>query len=98
MSESCPICGDSRNTCRHTREAPISECLWCDEPILDGERHKFMREYHHECAVRAVAGSVAHLESRCPCFVPGSECSDDPTLSKRDAARESLAVFRLRYG
>ena len=40
-------------------------CLWCDEPIEERDRHPDAREpFHFACFFRSVAGSVAHLEGR----------------------------------
>jgi hypothetical protein len=39
-----------------------------------------------------VLGSVAHLQKRCHCYVPGSEENDDPSLTLREAARAAAAL------
>jgi hypothetical protein len=48
---------------------------------------------HRECGIRTVMGSMAHLEKRCSCYVPGSIEGDDPGLTKREAARQAAAMF-----
>jgi hypothetical protein len=68
-------------------------CQLCGEPILEHERVE-QPDFHRECAFRAVAGSVAHIERRCSCFVRGSDESDPPGVSKREAARMALEAWR----
>jgi hypothetical protein len=73
-------------------------CTWCDEIVLEEERHPFFQEPTHlECGFRAVGGSVAHVEQRCGCFVPGSAEGDPPGLTKRQAARAALDAYRARW-
>lgn len=72
-------------------------CPWCLEDVLPGERFTATmngERFHQECMARQVIGPVAHLERRCSCYVLGSEVSDDPSLSKRDAAREAFRMFK----
>jgi hypothetical protein len=45
---------------------------------------------------RAVAGSVAHLERRCGCFVAGSTEGDPPGMTKRQAALAAWAYWQFR--
>ncbi len=71
------------------------QCDWCGEPLLPSEiidpaAPKFM---HHECVLRAVIGSVAHIEGRCSCYTTGSEEGDPPGMSKRDAARAAVLAY-----
>lgn len=76
-------------------------CAWCHEPVMPGEQHPAFEEpMHFECGFRSVVGSMAHLLRRCSCYVAGSELGDPPGLSRREAAREALAVYRRiqRYG
>jgi hypothetical protein len=49
---------------------------------------------HVECVYRAVAGSVAHIEQRCSCYVPGSTEGDPPGLTKRQAAKAALEAHK----
>ncbi len=71
------------------------ECAWCGELVEPGEQSAaFSREpMHRECGFRAVMGSVAHIERRCSCFVPGSEETDPPGLSLREAARAAMRAW-----
>jgi hypothetical protein len=65
-------------------------CTYCYEP-LDVPRH--LAYLHRECAFRAVAGSVAHLQKRCSCYVPGSMESDPPGMTPRQAALAALKLW-----
>jgi hypothetical protein len=63
-------------------------CIHCTEPVLPNDIADFFDpDRHHECVARAVLGSVAHIEKRCGCFVPGSTENDPPGMTKREAAR-----------
>jgi len=71
-------------------------CPYCKEQFLEGDVVEKMgvQLYHHECVFRMGAGSVAHIEHRCSCFVPGS-VEDDPTnLTTRAAAKVALEAYR----
>lgn len=63
-------------------------CLHCEEPLEAGRQ-----ELHHECQFRLVAGSVAHIEKRCGCYVPGSTEGDPPGMKPREAAQAALRAF-----
>jgi len=43
--------------------------------------------------LRLVIGSVAHLERRCCCYVPGSTEDDPPHMTPRQAARAALVLY-----
>jgi hypothetical protein len=89
--------------------APVDDwCLYCEEPIAEGDRgfllpHMVGPNYfrlvaeHYECFMRQVLGSVAHQQSRCSCVVCGSHHMDDPELTRRDAARAALVEFERRW-
>lgn len=72
-------------------------CGWCSERIAEGDNGVLMlpaipgtglpQAYHRECFRRAMLGSIAHLERRCSCSVPGATETDPPGISKREAAR-----------
>lgn len=70
-------------------------CEYCGEPISESERNE-QPDYHRECAFRTIAGSVAHIERRCGCYVRGSVENDDPGLTKREAAQAALAAWARR--
>lgn len=83
---------------------PVGEiCLWCEEEVEEGDMGTMqavvgaagssVRPIHHECSMRSVIGSVAHVEGRCSCFVPGALEGDDPRLTRRQAARAALDAF-----
>jgi hypothetical protein len=77
-------------------------CRWCAEPVDDGPdltsapfaESARRNGMHPECMFRACAGSVAHIEQRCSCFVPGSTAGDDPRLTERQQAEASVACWR----
>lgn len=70
-------------------------CFRCGEPVLPTDkRHYYMNvpaPVHQACFMRPIIGSVAHIEKRCSCFVPGADENDDPALSIRQAAEAALA-------
>jgi hypothetical protein len=68
-------------------------CTWCDEPLDDKSGVSVFSAMHRECMFRAVAGSVAHIEGRCGCYVPGSDETDDPALTKHQAAIASMEAW-----
>jgi len=80
-------------------------CVHCDEEILtDEDRTSVINGMtgkrmwrHFECGMRAVIGSVAHLERRCSCYVPGSDEGDPEGLSRREAAAAAWEIYRARY-
>jgi hypothetical protein len=78
-----------------TTEGDDAICMWCDEEILLGEGHERIPAMHHECGVRALLGSVAHLEKRCGCYHPSDPgrrgAIDDPKITKRMSARAVIA-------
>lgn len=71
-------------------------CIWCTEPIAAGER---VWRYangplaHRVCALRQVLGSVAHIERRCGCYVPGSAAGDPEGLTTRQAATAAVTAW-----
>jgi hypothetical protein len=73
-------------------------CQWCDEPIEPDECIDRMgiTRMHHECMFRSVMGSVAHVERRCSCYVDGASETDPPDMSRREAAKASLAAWRAQ--
>ena len=50
---------------------------------------------HRNCFLRGWMGSVAHIRKRCSCFVPGSDESDPPGMTRRQAADAAVAEFIL---
>ena len=73
-------------------------CVWCDEPVEPGEQHPyFRRRMHMECGFRMSCGSVAHIERRCHCYVPGSTECDPPGMTKRQAARAAMDAYNLAH-
>ena len=75
-----------------------SRCSWCDEALLpDDDRYTFANgpQAHRVCALRQVIGSVAHLEHRCACYVPGATCRDPDGISRRVAAEAAVRLWRV---
>lgn len=68
-------------------------CQYCGEPLEAGETMG-----HQECRFRMVGGSVAHIERRCSCYVPGADETDPPGMSLREGARAALRAYRKREG
>lgn len=78
-------------------------CLHCGEPVMagDAKTHTYIssegpRPVHHECAARAVLGSVGHQMGRCSCH--GGTEEDPPGMTKREAARAALLLFQRMQG
>lgn len=81
---------------------PLGEsCLYCREPIVEGESGLMMPYVgndgaavmaagHIECELRSMLGSVAHLEGRCSCC-GGAGNGDAGRASYREAARETMS-------
>lgn len=76
-----------------TEPNAIERLLHSDE--MGSDLHTGQR-CHRVCLFRSVSGSVAHIEGRCGCFVPGSSERDDPGLTRLQAAEAALAAFRRR--
>jgi hypothetical protein len=78
-------------------DAPKGEtCFQCDEPILPNEPGVQFDDgdyAHRNCFLRGVIGSVAHVERRCGCYVPGSEESDPLNLTRREAANRAVEAW-----
>ena len=73
-------------------------CLYCEEKILCDDavipENNGKAAMHVNCEMRGVIGSVAHLERRCSCFVPGSTESDPPGMTRREAADAAVTLWR----
>jgi len=75
------------------------KCAYCEEPIKrDNLMSEAISPMHSNCALRAVAGSVAHIERRCSCYIPGAEETDPPGMTKREAADAAAEAFRRERG
>lgn len=91
---------------------PVGQlCGLCEEPVEHSDTgtlqafsnrspgaqwHVSWRPVHYECSMRAVIGSVAHIEGRCSCYTPGAGEGDPPGVSRRQAARLAVEAFRKR--
>jgi hypothetical protein len=82
-----------------------TDCLFCEEgvdearphhqtPYVNAERGVELRVAHHECALRQVLGSVAHLEKRCSCYVEGASEGDPEGMTRREAARAAVRLWQ----
>ena len=70
-------------------------CWWCQEPIDASDQPRAaLQNLHSECGIRRIVGSLAHLERRCSCHVPGSAEADPPGMSKRKAALKAVELWR----
>lgn len=76
----------------------MADCPHCEEPVLPGEAHPAlvnMQNFHRECAIRMICGSLAHIEKRCHCFFSDSTETDPPGMTVREAAKAAqLALAR----
>jgi hypothetical protein len=75
-------------------------CLFCEEPIAHGDSGFVCEDaiLHRECQLRTFIGSVAHVQKRCSCFVPGAEETDPPELTRRQAARLAVELWQAENG
>lgn len=76
-------------------------CAHCGEPVtgLEASLCEFMpRAEHWACGFRAIMGSVAHIEKRCGCYVPGADETDPPGMTRREAAREAVRAWERTHG
>lgn len=70
-------------------------CTWCGETVELRDQHPSFHcePMHRACGFRAIGGSVAHLEGRCSCYVPGSTEGDPPGMTRRQAAMAAIETF-----
>lgn len=82
-------------------------CPFCDEPVLPGEtagKAHIARPgggevvpAHPECVIRQAVGGVNHQLGRCCCPGCDGDLPPDPEgVSRREAARQAVALFRRR--
>lgn len=73
-------------------------CSYCEEEIITGDAVEYLNggqvALHKNCEMRAIIGSVAHVEHRCSCFVPGSTESDPPGMTRREAANAAVKLWQ----
>ena len=84
------------NDGRHVATPVGQLCLWCTEPIEDGDsgviqpylaevgRPPTLVAQHRNCFLRSVLGSVGHLNGQCSCS--GGNHGDPPGMTRRQAA------------
>jgi len=77
----------------------MNPCEHCGEEVLASQRSSsFINQWvHHECGFRMIIGSVAHVEGRCSCYMPGSCETDPPGLTPRQAAQAALDAWHKRH-
>lgn len=83
-------------------KTPAGEpCAHCAEAIADGDLGWIVppgeQPFHHACFMRGIIGSVAHQARLCSCYVPGSQCGDDASLSRRGAAQAALEFHQITH-
>lgn len=110
--DACPVCDRSLKpaipmtgpenglavVCVHCGfHAVRGDCERCGEPFGRSDESEYIHPgfFHTECAARMVIGGMNHLLGRCTCC-GGTEPPDPPDLTKREAARNALAVFRAQ--
>jgi hypothetical protein len=87
--------------------APVGEnCFHCHEAITESDpgfsqifvdENESRRIYlHRACFLRQIFGSVAHIEGRCSCAVPGSEDTDPFGMTRREAAEAAVKAYERR--
>lgn len=85
----------------HDENTPLT-CAHCEEPIIRGEEltrvpgfdsEPTQYNFHRNCFLRTITGSVAHQQKLCCCYVRGSSCNDDPALTVRQAANAAAELF-----
>jgi len=73
-------------------------CAHCTEPILEGEERMPFNAglvlMHRNCGLRGIIGSLAHLQGRCSCFVPGSTAGDPEGMTLRQAADAAVEEWK----
>lgn len=82
-----------------------SLCLYCQEPIAEGDQGVVMPFYsvngasevaqHRACVVRTVIGSVGHLKKKCTCY--GGTEEDPPDMTRRQGA-EAAMLYLMTEG
>lgn len=82
-------------------EVPVpinAECIHClekFEPGDDGIMTDDGAPFHRACFFRTTIGSVAHLQKRCSCYIPGSTEEDPPGMTRRQAAQAALTLCEV---
>jgi hypothetical protein len=77
-----------------------AQCAHCRERIVEGDDGWLSSNdvpFHRACWMRSIIGSIAHIEERCGCFVPGATENDPPEMTRRQAAEAALAAWNERH-
>jgi hypothetical protein len=91
----CAECGERGTRCH------CQACAWCGEIVrtYDAAYHFANGPLaHRDCALRLLIGSVAHLEHRCGCYVPGATERDPAGLTRRQAAEAAALLWDAQHG
>jgi hypothetical protein len=86
--------GEQCTECREAIEAGDNGVILEAGPMVGSPRGV----YHLACYMRPFIGSVAHIEGRCHCYFPGAQETDDPKLTRRQAAQAALEAWERRRG
>lgn len=89
--------------CPHVDTPVGTPCEWCGELLqgpdsgvlipLVGGGVQTQLPYHYECHLRQITGGLNHLRGNCLCC-GGTEPSDPPWLTRRQAAQQAVAVWQ----
>lgn len=71
-------------------------CLICREDVAKGDMGTMQgnEPIHYECALRGIAGPVAHQLAQCSCH--GGKHEDPPGLTQREAAKAAATLYSRR--
>jgi hypothetical protein len=75
----------------------MTVCIHCDEEVKETDRiHVYAdaRPVHEECFLRQIIGSVGHQLHTCSCFILGSTVGDPEGMTKREAAKVAVSIWR----
>lgn len=80
---------------------PTGNCIWCNEVFVEGDQGvstsyntngpEGSANYHKECFLRTIVGSVGHQRKQCHCF--GGTLEDPHELSLREAAIAAVREY-----
>lgn len=73
-------------------------CAHCGEAILATDEcmpfNGGLVLMYRCCGLRGILGSLAHLQGRCSCYVPGSTAADPEGMTLRQAAEAAVAEWK----
>jgi len=81
-------------------ETPVgAKCTYCDEVVRIGDDGWILGDgsvLHRECNLRAVIGSVAHLQKRCSCY--GGTGNHEDGMTRRQGALAAMEYWETHGG